>query len=94
MGPKSQQGSETSEPVGKDPSVSSNLEGELLVSAERVTANEIIENASRTVGGASSWAAQPVSKLQKEKLDFDALRIFVVLALLTALMAILMKYVF
>lgn len=86
MGPKSQQENDLIEPTGADSSALRGMEGALLNSSE------LIEHSSQSAASPESWAAKPVA--QKEKLDFDALKIFVVLALLTAAMAVVMKFLF
>jgi hypothetical protein len=86
MGPKSQQENDLREPSGTESSLSEHREGALLNSSES------IELSSQSAGSPQSWAAKPVA--QKEKLDFDALKIFFVLALLTAAMVVAMKSLF
>jgi hypothetical protein len=86
MGPKSQQENDFREPSGKDSSLTERQEGSLLNSSES------IELSSQSAGSPQAWAAKPVE--QKEKLDFDALKIFFVLSLLTAAMAVAMKFLF
>lgn len=86
MGPKSQQETDLREPSGTESEVTKHLEGALLNSSES------IELSSESVGSPAAWAAKPVA--QKEKLDFDALKIFFVLAMLTAAMAVVMKFLF
>jgi hypothetical protein len=86
MGPKSQQENDLRVPSGAESDVSKHLEGALLNSSES------IELSSQSAGSPASWAAKPIA--QKEKLDFDALKIFFVLALLTAAMAVVMKFLF
>ncbi|MBN8539765.1 MAG: hypothetical protein J0L82_05220 [Deltaproteobacteria bacterium] len=86
MGPKSQQENDLRGPSGADSDFSDPLEGALLNSSES------IDRSSQTAGSPESWAAKPIA--QKDRLDFDALRIFVVLALLTAAMAVVMKFLF
>ncbi len=84
MGPESQQKVKTEGTIEIEPTNST----------ENVTVDEIVESATRSGGQAQTWAAQPIEKAQKEKLDFDALKIFFVLALLTALMAVVLKFSF
>ncbi|MDZ4083609.1 MAG: hypothetical protein U1E10_11775 [Bdellovibrionales bacterium] len=93
MGPKSQPENEIRAPSGAESDPSARLEGALLRSPD------LSERSSESVGSPESWAAQPAlqkepDRRQKEKLDFDALKIFVVLALMTAAMAIVMKFLF
>lgn len=93
MGPKSQQENDLRELSGADSDQSVSLEGALLKSPD------LTEGSNESVGSPESWAAKPVlqkepERIQKEKLDFDALKIFVVLALMTAAMAIVMKFLF
>lgn len=93
MGPKSQRENDFREPSGADSDPLESLEGALLKSPD------LTDRSSESVGSPESWAAKPVlqkepERMQKEKFDFDALKIFVVLALMTAAMAIVMKFLF
>lgn len=93
MGPKSQE--------LNDKSDSSTADANLVVGLDATLLNvpNLADQSDQSGGAPESWAAKPVNikgheTVQKEKLDFDALRIFIVLGLLTAAMAVGMKFLF
>lgn len=97
MGPKSQQDeADKLESTGADIAVGSvnASEGALLASSSDASPNAIVENSQASVGSGQVWAARPVERASKERLDLDAVKIFIVLGLLTALMAFIMKSLF
>jgi hypothetical protein len=93
MGPKSQQGNDQNDSSLADASLKAGLEGALFSSPK------LADRLDQSVASPESWAAKPVNQkeqeiAQKENLDFDAVRIFIVLGLLTAAMAVVMKFLF
>jgi hypothetical protein len=86
MGPESQEEIELDAPVGALPDQLSKLEGATLNSKAS------IDESSQSAASPQTWAAKPV--VQKEKLNLDELKIFIVLALMTAAMAMAMKFLF
>lgn len=86
MGPESQEENSLVTPIEVGPDPLGKLEGAMLNSKAS------IEESSQSAGSPQTWAAKPLA--QKEKLDLGELKIFAVLALLTAAMAMVMKFLF